>query len=55
MFAVTPNKGTYWETRQECFSMGGDLGGRGDLIMHNLGGRGEQYHTYVKNHTRAEI
>merc|ERR1712183_548484 len=42
-FKITPNRGNYWECREQCLDMGGDL------LYHSFGEEGEQYHDEIKD------
>ena len=42
-FRVTSANGNYWQSREECINMGGDL------LMHNFGEEGSQYFKLGKN------
>ena len=42
-FQVTPSRGNYWQCREECLLM------EGDLLYHNFGAEGSQYHKFVQD------
>jgi len=48
-FRTTPTSGTYDECRIMCLEMSGDL------IQHNLGPQGKQYHPEIRKYVEANI
>merc|ERR1712183_629541 len=42
-FKITTNRGSYWNCREQCLDMGGDL------LYHSFGEEGLQYHDEIKH------
>ena len=40
---MTTNRGNYWQCREQCLDMGGDL------LYHSFGKEGKHYHKFVLN------